>query len=264
VKVTQIIDDIGDKKGGFAKASTTSPRKLAKAQTRNAIMKSALRLYSSEGSAGMSMNKVAKGAGIAQPSFYNHFASLDELQQQLSAQLKDNYLSPMRAAWITMIKDYAWLSETQFNQRCEQCLNHIFDAAFINIDLFQRLNEDRLRCGPTTKLSTKPSLEISTKLSTKPSIELSPANQLSTSSGLSHLINEIQQEWTQIFVEGLTLSDCDFEASEVNLCVDIASAQVHELILGCHQQRYTRGQAITILCQNLNALFIRFWQKHSV
>ena len=64
MKVTQIIDDIGDKKGGFAKASTTSPRKLAKAQTRNAIMKSALRLYSSEGSAGMSMNKVAKGAGM--------------------------------------------------------------------------------------------------------------------------------------------------------------------------------------------------------
>ncbi|WP_298980273.1 TetR/AcrR family transcriptional regulator [uncultured Psychrobacter sp.] len=254
--MTQIIDDIGDKKDGFAKASTTSPRKLAKAQTRNAIMKSALRLYSSEGSAGMSMNKVAKGAGIAQPSFYNHFASLDELQQQLSAQLKDNYLSPMRAAWITIIKDYAWLSETQFNQRCEQCLNHIFDAAFINIDLFQRLNEDRLRCGPTTKLSTKPSLELSTKPRTE--------NQLSTSSGLSHLINEIQQEWTQIFVEGLTLSDCDFEASEVNLCVDIASAQVHELILGCHQQRYTRGQAITILCQNLNALFIRFWQKDSV
>jgi AcrR family transcriptional regulator len=201
VKVTQIIDDIGDKKGGFAKASTASPRKLAKAQTHNAIMKSALRLYSSEGSAGMSMNKVAKGAGIAQPSFYNHFASLDELQQQLSAQLKDNYLSPMRAAWITMIKDYAWLSETQFNQRCEQCLNHIFDAAFINIDLFQRLNEDRLRCGPTTKFSTKPSLEISIELSTKPSTE----NQLSTSSGLSHLINEIQQEWTQIFVEGLIL-----------------------------------------------------------
>lgn len=256
MKVTQIIDDIGDKKGGFAKASTASPRKLAKAQTRNAIMKSALRLYSSEGSAGMSMNKVAKGAGIAQPSFYNHFASLDELQQQLSARLKDNYLSPMRAAWITMIKDYAWLSETQFNQRCEQCLNHIFDAAFINIDLFQRLNEDRLRCGTTTKLSTKPSLELSTKPSTE--------NQLSTSSGLSHLINEIQQEWTQIFVEGLTLSGCDFEASEVNLCVDIASAQVHELILGCHQQRYTRGQAITILCQNLNALFIRFWQKDSV
>ena len=256
MKVTQIIDDIGDKKGGFAKASTASPRKLAKAQTHNAIMKSALRLYSSEGSAGMSMNKVAKGAGIAQPSFYNHFASLDELQQQLSARLKDNYLSPMRAAWITMIKDYAWLSETQFNQRCEQCLNHIFDAAFINIDLFQRLNEDRLRCGPTTKLSTKPSLELSIELSTKPSTE----NQLSTSSGLSHLINEIQQEWTQIFVEGLTLSDCDFEASEVNLCVDIASAQVHELILGCHQQRYSMEQAIATLNISFDALFANFLQ----
>ncbi|MGM8885056.1 TetR/AcrR family transcriptional regulator [Psychrobacter sp. 1U2] len=236
----QIIDDIGGKEEGVEEATSPLPRELAKAKTRRAIMKSALHLYSTEGSAGMSMNKVAKGAGIAQPSFYNHFASLDELQQVLSTRLKDNYLSPMRAAWITMMKDYVWLTETQFNQRCEQCLTHIFDAAFVNIDLFRRLNEDRLRCSPTFN------------------------SQASANYGLKHLINEIQEEWTQIFIEGLTLSDCDFVESEVNLCVDIAAAQVHELILGCHQQRYTRVQAITILCQNLNALFIRFWQKDSV
>lgn len=239
MKVKQIIDDVDGKEEGCEEATDASPRNLAKAKTRKAIMQSALHLYSTEGSAGMSMNKVAKGAGIAQPSFYNHFASLDELQQQLSAQLKDNYLSPMRAAWITMIKDYAWLNETQFNQRCEQCLTHIFDAAFININLFQRLNENRLRLSPSTE------------------------TQLSASSGLGQLINEIQEEWTQIFIEGLTLSDYDFLESEVNLCVDIAAAQVHELILGCHQQRYTRAQAITVLCQNLNALFTRFWQKES-
>ena len=56
-----------------------SKRDLAKAQTRRALLKSALHLYSQEGAQGMSMNKVAKGAGIAQPSFYNHFASLDAL-----------------------------------------------------------------------------------------------------------------------------------------------------------------------------------------
>ena len=219
------------------KANKVLPRDLAKAKTRKAIMNSALRLYSSEGIAGMSMNKVAKGAGIAQPSFYNHFDSLDELQQQLSAQLKDNYLSPMRAAWITMIKDYAWLNEAQFNQRCEHCLTHIFDAAFVNINLFQRLIEDRLRFGSNVK------------------------TERLTDKGLGNLINEIQAEWARIFIEGLTLSERSFNYSEVNLCVDIAAAQVHELIIGCHQQRYTRVQAIDILCKNLNTLFVSFWQK---
>ncbi len=219
------------------KANKVSPRDLAKAKTRKAIMNSALRLYSSEGIAGMSMNKVAKGAGIAQPSFYNHFDSLDELQQQLSAQLKDNYLSLMRAAWITMIKDCAWLNEAQFNQRCKHCLSHIFDAAFVNINLFQRLIEDRLRFGPNVE------------------------TERLTDRGLGNLINEIQAEWARIFIEGLTLSERSFNYSEVNLCVDIAAAQVHELIIGCHQQRYTRMQAIDILCKNLNTLFISFWQK---
>ncbi|KTF06444.1 transcriptional regulator, TetR family, partial [marine sediment metagenome] len=79
-------------------APIESKRELAKAKTRRALLKSALRLYSLEGAQGMSMNKIAKGAGIAQPSFYNHFESLDALQNELSAQLKDHYLSPMRLA----------------------------------------------------------------------------------------------------------------------------------------------------------------------
>ena len=62
-----------------------SKREQAKARTRRALLKSALRLYSLEGAQGMSMNKIAKGAGIAQPSFYNHFDSLDALQNELSA-----------------------------------------------------------------------------------------------------------------------------------------------------------------------------------
>ncbi len=79
-----------------SKASVHTARDQAKARTRRALLKSALQLYSLEGARGMSMNKIAKGAGIAQPSFYNHFESLDALQNELSAQLKDNYLSPMR------------------------------------------------------------------------------------------------------------------------------------------------------------------------
>ena len=207
-------------------------RELAKAKTRHTLLKSALQLYSVEGALGMSMNKIAKGAGIAQPSFYNHFDSLDALQQVLSKQLKDNYLSPMRMAWVDMLKDYPTLSKEDFNERCQECLTLIFDTAFQNITLFQRLLEDSLRFDSNIKCN-----------------------------GLGSLIIEIRDEWTKIFIEGLQSAECSFDESDVHLCVDIAAAQVHELILGCHQQRYSRQQAIEMLCKNFDGVFSHFFTK---
>ncbi|WP_352258655.1 TetR/AcrR family transcriptional regulator [Psychrobacter sp. TB55-MNA-CIBAN-0194] len=218
----------------YSDVPTESKREMAKAKTRRALLKSALRLYSLEGAQGMSMNKVAKGAGIAQPSFYNHFDSLDALQNELSAQLKDNYLSPMRMAWVDMLKDYDVLSKAQFNERCQQCLVMIFDSAFQNIALFQHLLEDRPRFTANIE------------------------NQSSLNNGLGNLVTEIQEEWTEIFLQGLQLSNRSCERSAVNLCVDIAAAQVHELILGCHQQRYSRQQAIATLSTSFDALFANF------
>ena len=207
-------------------------RELAKAKTRHTLLKSALQLYSVEGAFGMSMNKIAKGAGIAQPSFYNHFDSLDALQQVLGEQLKDNYLSPMRMAWADMLKDYPTLSKEDFNERCQECLTLIFDAAFQNITLFQRLLEDSLRFDSNIKCN-----------------------------GLGSLIIEIRDEWTKIFIAGLQSAECSFDESDVHLCVDISAAQVHELILGCHQQRYSRQQAIEILCKNFDGVFSHFFTK---
>lgn len=254
-------------------AATETKRELAKAKTRRALLKSALQLYRLEGACGMSMNKVAKGAGIAQPSFYNHFASLEALQQELSAQLKDNYLSPMRTAWIDMLEDYPILTQAQFNERCQHCLNMIFDAAFQNIALFQRLLEDRLRFAPSIKeqdLSNTYLLNDDSKNSTQENNSLlkkDSVNKGSLNKGLGNLMTEIQEEWTAIFMQGLALSERSFDRSEVNLCVDTAAAQVHELIVGCHQQRYTRQQAIAMLSKNFDALFGQFfkteWQEMS-
>ena len=215
-------------------APIESKRELAKAKTRRALLKSALRLYSLEGAQGMSMNKVAKGAGIAQPSFYNHFDSLDALQNELSAQLKDNYLSPMRLAWVDMLKDYDVLSKEQFTQQCQDCLVMIFDSAFQNIALFQHLLEDRPRFSANIE------------------------SQSALNNGLGNLVTEIQAEWTEIFIQGLQLSNRSVERTAINLCVDMAAAQVHELILGCHQQRYSRQQAIDTLSSSFDALFANF------
>ena len=205
-------------------------RELAKAKTRRALLKSALQLYSLEGACGMSMNKIAKGAGIAQPSFYNHFDSVETLQSELSRQLKDNYLSLMRKAWADMLGDYPTLSRAAFNQRCQHCLTLIFTAAFQNIRLFQRLLEDSLRFD----------LRVEDK-------------------GLASLFTDIREEWTKIFIQGLQSAKCSFKTFEVYLCVDSASAQVHELILGCHQGRYSQQQAIAMLCKNFDGLFGGFF-----
>ena len=213
----------------LAESMGKSKRDLAKARTRRAIMRSALILYTEEGSCGMSMNKVAKGAGIAQPSFYNHFQSLEALQHELSHQLKENYLAVIRRPWTDMLKDYEGLTRAQFNQRCQYGLTLIFDAAFVNIDLFQRLIEDRLR------------------------------DFCVNDKGLGNLINHIQEEWAQMFMAGLSQSELCFDKSEVYLHIDLAAAQVHELIIGCHQQRYSKEQAIEILGSNFNRLFANFF-----
>ena len=235
----------------YSQAPTTamaSKREQAKAKTRRALLKSALRLYSIEGAQGMSMNKVAKGAGIAQPSFYNHFDGLEALQNELSAQLQANYLSPMRAAWINMVTDYDTLSKTAFNERCQHCLTMIFEAAFKNIGLFQHLLEDRTRMGGNIGDTTAAMAQNSSTLT----------------SGLGHLINDIQAEWTQIFIQGLQLANRTVDRTAVHLCVDMAAAQVHELILGCHQQRYSKKQAITALSASFDALFAKFLYRNAL
>lgn len=224
-------------------------RALAKTKTRRALLKSALQLYSLDGACGMSMNKIAKGAGIAQPSFYNHFDGLEALQHELGEQLKHYYLSPMRMAWVNMLKDYTTLTNEQFNQRCQHCLTLIFDAAFQNIALFQRLIEDSLSNSATQE--NQPSTIGASKNS-------HPANN-----GLGRLIGEIKEEWVEIFIQGLSSTERTFDAFEINLCVDIATAQVHELILGCHHGRYSRQQAIAMLCKNFDALFSSFAQENS-
>lgn len=123
----------------------------------------------------------------------------------------------------------------------------IFDAAFQNIDLFQRLIEDGLRA--TTQAEYQ---EICHK---------ADFIDQSVGKGLGSLIGEIKESWTEIFAQGLTSAQCSFEASQVNLCVDVAVAQVHELIIGCHQERYSRSQAIAILCKNFDVLFSSFFHE---
>ncbi len=194
-------------------------RQQAKEHTRVALKKSALKLYSQQGASGVSMNKVAKGAGIAQPSFYNHFASLDALFEELRNELTQRYMAPLRMAVIDILGNFDQLSDLQLKQLNQQFLRIIFDAAFENITLFQRLIEDRPRFS-------------------------------ASNTGLASIVIEIQNEWAQAFNQGLTLSGRNIAQSTLYLFLDSTAAMIHELILGCHSGRYSQEQAIDTLSTN--------------
>ena len=203
-----------------------APRQRAKEQTRKALLKSALSLYSEHGAQGISMNKVAKGAGIAQPSFYNHYPNLESLLEELRLQLKKNYMGPISKAVLSMLKDYDVLTPEQFKQQNRHCLELIFAATFQDIRLFQHIMQDRPRFESTA------------------------------APGFGGLLIELQDEWREVIIQGLELSGRSFNLSFVLLCLDSASAQIHELILGCHEGRYSQEQAINVLSKNLTGLFV--------
>ncbi len=205
-------------------------RQQAKEHTRVALKKSALRLYSQQGASGVSMNKVAKGAGIAQPSFYNHFASLDALFEELRSELTQRYMAPLRLAVIEILGSFDQLSDLQLKQFNQKFLRIIFDAAFENITLFQRLIEDRPRFS-------------------------------ANNTGLAGMVIEVQNEWAQAFNQGLTLSGRRIPQSNLYLFLDSTAAMIHELILGCHSGRYSQEQAIEALSHNIGKMFDELLSK---
>ena len=80
-----------------------SARSVGKAKTREKLLRAAVEILIEDGYAGFSMNKVAKRAGIAQPSFYAHFENTDQLLEGLADDLLSRYLPTVQTAVHTMV-----------------------------------------------------------------------------------------------------------------------------------------------------------------
>ena len=83
----------------------TLSREESKAQTRARILDATLHTLVEEGVLGFSINKVAKRAGIAQPSFYVHFENLDELFAAVTDEAQAQYIEPMQQTLKLLAKD---------------------------------------------------------------------------------------------------------------------------------------------------------------
>lgn len=80
-------------------------REQGKALTREKILLATVDTLVEEGVAGFSINKVAKRAGIAQPSFYVHFANVDELFQAVTDEAFVRYIEPMQKTLQAVLQD---------------------------------------------------------------------------------------------------------------------------------------------------------------
>lgn len=84
-----------------AKASRS--RHELKAQTRARILDAAINTLIEEGYAGFSMNKIAKRAGIAQPSFYVHFENMDQLFAAMAEDLAERFIRPLQRSLESVV-----------------------------------------------------------------------------------------------------------------------------------------------------------------
>lgn len=76
-----------------------------KAKTREKLLEAAIETLIEEGYAGFSMNKVAKRAGIAQPSFYVHFENVDQLFEALAEDVLERFIKPFQISLEVLVQN---------------------------------------------------------------------------------------------------------------------------------------------------------------
>ncbi|CBL44825.1 Transcriptional regulator [gamma proteobacterium HdN1] len=86
-----------------AATSTSHTRNATKARTRARIVNAAIETLIEEGYAGISMNKVTKRAGIAQPSFYVHFETMEQLFEAMANDLAERFIHPLQRSLETVL-----------------------------------------------------------------------------------------------------------------------------------------------------------------
>ncbi len=86
-----------------AEAKTHLSRNELKAQTRGRILDAAINTLIEEGYVGFSMNKIAKRAGIAQPSFYVHFENMEQLFEAMAENMAERFIRPLQRSLESVV-----------------------------------------------------------------------------------------------------------------------------------------------------------------
>lgn len=208
--------------------STGNSRQANKEQTRQRLIQAAHKLILEKGLAGLSMNQITRKAGIAQPSFYNHYSSLSELIVDVRQLMAERYLSPLQSYFVDAIN--TWKSgqhnrkDNHMNREALRSLNknylsYNFDILMRDINIFKVVLADYHDHSSPLK------------------------------NELGKLIDDINIAWCQFLADLASENNVDIPLDHIQLYVDSLSALTHQLVLGCEQKRYTKEHAVLVLTQ---------------
>mgnify|MGYP003671605959 CR=1 FL=1 len=207
---------------------TSTPRQISKEQTRQRLIQSAHKLILEKGLAGLTMNQIARKAGIAQPSFYNHYSALSELIIDVRKLMAERYLAPLQDYFVKAINDWKKQSvdaqNIQLNREALRTLNknylsYNFDILLRDINIFKVVLADYHDQG-------------------------SPLQN-----ELGKLIDDINVAWCEFLSDLAAENNLEIPLDHIQLYVDSLSALSHQLVLGCDMKRYTKEQAVRVLTQ---------------
>lgn len=208
-------------------SSATSTRQINKEQTRQRLIQSAHKLILEKGLSGLSMNQISRKAGIAQPSFYNHYSTLTELIIDVRKRMTERYLTPLQSYFVEALKQ--WQLE----------ISHQKNTKDINREALRALNQNYLTYNFDILMRD---INI---------FKVVLADYHDTSSPfkgeLGKLIDDINLAWCEFLSELATENKLIIPSDHIQLYVDSLSALTHQLVLGCDQKRYTKQQAVQVL-----------------
>lgn len=203
-------------------SKATLSRQASKEQTRQRLIQAAHKLLLEKGLAGLSMNQITRKAGIAQPSFYNHYSSLNELIVDVRKRMAERYLSPLQAYFVSIIDRWRNLQSPDrqaLRSLNEDYLRYNFDILLRDIQIFKVVLADyHDRSSPVQ-------------------------------GELGKVIDDINLAWCDFLTELANENQLTIPEDQLRLYVDSLSALSHQLVLGCDQGRYQKHDAVRVLTQ---------------
>lgn len=185
-------------------------RKDKKEQTRERLIDAALSVVMDGGYANFTMRKVTKKAGIAQPSFYSHFDTMDDLLSAAFSRLKAHYLQPMQGMLLTMVKEGG-----------EESLPLLFSRTYSLLFDFY-LTHPELFC--LTLVDSQSRATVGNRYRQE--------------------YNGLRYMWSDFFYENADVLGVQIEKSQSDMVVDAVFGMTDSLLQGYIDQRYSDKDAM--------------------
>lgn len=201
--------------------------------TQQKLVDSALQLIVKQGLNGLSMNQICKSAGIAQPSFYHHYNSVQTLLADVRKKMLDTYLAPLQNNFRHILSQIQPpISSAAVRTASQKYITINFDVIADNLVLFRNIMADH-------------------------------NNPNSPGKGeIGKLLDDINQSWIAFIDKLGRESGITLQRQDIALYVDSLSAMTHSLVMGWAEKKYDKNTAINAIADLSESLINAYLRKN--